>query len=226
MRKAAIWALVLASLVLTSCAGLGIPDEAQTAFDTGRGLFNRGEYRAAVEYFESAISVEPDFVEAYVYLGRSYLNVREYSKALPALRTAYNLSPDTVKKEVFNLLIDALLGAATTELKKGNISGSIDRLRETLSLSPDSKQAKDELSRALTALGKDFLSKGDVDDAINAYGEALALSPDNAGACLGLARAFLDDGDVAKALATVQKTFKIDPNSKEALEMLRDVLVK
>lgn len=224
MRKTEVW--ILASLILTSCAGLGILGEAQTDFDTGLGLFNRGKYQEAVEYFESAISLEPDFAEAYVYLGRSYLNVREYGKALPALRTAYNLSPDTVKKEVFNLLIDALFGAATTELKKGNISGSVDRLRETLGLAPDSKRAKDELSDALITLGRDFLSKGNIDNAIGAYGEALTLSPDNAGAYLGLARAFLENGDVAKALETIQKAFKIDPKNKEVLKMLRDILGK
>lgn len=225
MRKTGIlW--ILASLILASCAGLGILSEAQTDFDTGLGLFNRGEYREAVEYFESATSVDPNFAEAYIYLGRSYLNLREYGKALPALRTAYNLAPETVRNEVFNLLIDALFGVATTELKKGNIGGSIDRLRETLGLAPDSKRAKDELSDALITLGRDFLSKGNIDDAIGAYGEALTLSPDNAGAYLGLARAFLENGDVAKALETIQKAFKVDPKNKEVLKILRDILSK
>lgn len=165
--------IVLVSLMCVSCAGFIVSGEAQYEFDKGLALFNQGQFAEAIPFFEKAVSLEPDFYQAYLYLGRSQLNLRNYSKALSSLRKAYRLSPEDFKKQVADILIDALLGAAFSELKEGNIQTSISYMREVLAVEPKSKKIKDDLSRVLIAVATELIKSGKVREAIKEYTEAI-----------------------------------------------------
>lgn len=138
MKTAPFWILALFALV--SCAGIGIFGNAQSEFEAGLGFFNRGEYREAIPHFEKATSIDPNFAQAYIYLGRSYLNLHEYGKALPPLRAAYGLAPEAVEKEIFNLIIDALLGVVGVGAQGGDFRGSMDLLEDALKGDPKSME--------------------------------------------------------------------------------------
>jgi Flp pilus assembly protein TadD len=219
---AGILVVCLMVVLLASCASL-TRYEAQSEFDLGLGLFNQSRYGEAVPHFQKATELEPTFAQAFLYLGRSYLNLRSYAEALPPLRTAYQLAPSDFRKAIFDVLVDALLGAALFETKKGNLGGAFDYLKETLALKPDSPRAKDDLASSLITLGNELLSKGRVSEAINAYSEVLKVTPNNSGAFLGLAQAFLKSGDFLKALEAVRKAANLDPNSREVLRLLREL---
>ncbi len=165
--------MVLASLMCVSCAGLMVSGEAQSEFDEGLAFFNQSQFAEAIPYFEKAVSLEPDFYQAYLYLGRSQLNLRNYGKALSSLRTAYRLSPEDFKKQTLDILIDALLGAAFSELKEGNFQTSMSYVREVLSVEPGSKRIKDDLSAVLVAVAMDLFKNGNVREAIKEYTEAI-----------------------------------------------------
>jgi tetratricopeptide (TPR) repeat protein len=124
--------MVFLSFTFSSCAGFMINSEARHSYEQGFVLFNQGRFSEAIPCFEKAVSLEPDFYQAHLYSGRSHLNLRAYGKALAPLRTAYRLSPNDFKGEVADLLIDALLGAAFSELKEGNIQASLSYIREVL----------------------------------------------------------------------------------------------
>ena len=218
--------MVLVALMLSSCAGLMINGEARYAYEQGLTFFNQGQFSEAIPYFEKAVSSEPDYYQAYLYLGRSHLNLRAYGKALGPLRTAYRLSPNDFKKEVADLLIDALLGAAFSELKDGDIQTSLSYIREVLSTDPKSQKIKDDLSRVLGAVATELLKSGKVRDAVKEYTEAIKANPDNIGAYIGLAKAFFRSGDFIKALDAAEKAISLDPDSKEALGIIKDLLKK
>jgi tetratricopeptide (TPR) repeat protein len=221
-----IIAVVLVSLMLASCAGLIINSEAQYAYEQGLALFNRGQFAEAIPIFEKAILLEPDFYQAHLYLGRSHLNLRAYGKALRPLRNAYRLSPNDFKREVVDLLIDALLGAAFSELKQGNLQTSLSYIREVLSVEPKSQKIKDDLSRVLVAVATELFKSGKVREAVKEYTEAIKANPDNTGAYIGLAKALFRSGDFIKALDAAEKAVSLDPDSKEALGVIKDLLRK
>ncbi|MBI2487836.1 MAG: tetratricopeptide repeat protein [Deltaproteobacteria bacterium] len=212
--------------IFISCAGLGILSGAQSEFDKGLALFNAGKYEAALPRFRRATELDPDFGRAYLYLGRSYLNLDRWSEAVPPLRTAFRLSPDETKKEVINLLVDALFGAAIYEFNKGNFRDSASFLREVIQLEPNSSRARSELARTLIALGGALLSQGKFSDAISTYNEALKFSPNNLDAYIGLANAFLSNGDILKALRTIETVIKIDPTNREAQFLFKEMQVR
>jgi tetratricopeptide (TPR) repeat protein len=221
-----ITTMVLLSLMLSSCAGLITNGEAQYTYEQGLALFNQGRFAEAIPCFEKAVSLEPGFYEAHLYQGRSHLNLRAYGEALGPLRTAYRLSPNDFKKEVADLLIDALMGAAFSELKDGNIQTSLGYLREVLSAEPKSRKIKDDLSRVLVAVATELFKSGNVRDAVKEYTEAIMVNPDNTGAYVGLAKALFKSGDFLKALEAAEKAISLDPDSKEALGFIKNLLKK
>ncbi len=209
---------------LISCAGLFYDHNAQNAYEEGLALFNQGKYNEALPHFQRAIELDPDYSAPYFYLGRSYLNLSRWTDAIHPLRTAFRLSPQEFKGEVVSLLLDALIGGALTEFKKGNFKGSAGYLREALSLDSESQRAQDELIATLIALGSQLLSDGNISDAIPAFSEAIELSPDNYEAYIGLVKAFLKNGNYLKAVEAANKAVHIDPGNREAQDLMEELL--
>jgi tetratricopeptide (TPR) repeat protein len=210
--------------VLYSCAGLLIGSDAQREFEKGLALFNAGNYEQAAPHFVKATELEPEFGRAYLYLGRSYLNLRQWLDAIPPLRTAYRLSPTETRKEALDILMDALLAAATDAFKRGNFQGALSHLREGLALSPQSESFQHQLVDNLIGYGGQLLSRGKFSQAISAYTEVIDLSPNQFDAYLGLAKAFFKQGNVMQALQAAQKAAKINPSSAEAQSLFFDLL--
>ncbi len=223
LYKAVIIALLI-SFALSSCTGIFINSNARYAYEQGLTLFNQGRFSEAIPYFDEAISEEPDYYSAHLYLGRSHLNLHNYGKAIPHLRTAYRLSPRDFQKEIMDLLIDALLGAAFSELKEGDLQASLGYIREVLSADPKSKKIKDDISRVLVAVATELFKSGKAREAVKEYTEAIKANPENANAYIGLAKALIKSGELAKALEAVEKAVSLDPDSKEALSIIKELL--
>jgi tetratricopeptide (TPR) repeat protein len=217
---------LLSSLVLTifSCAGLGIKSDSREAFDRGLSLFNLGRYDEAVSDFEKAIEYDPEFAKAYLYLGRSYINTDRWIDAIAPLRTAFRLSPEEAKKEVLDVLIDALMSVALSEMKKGNYESALDLLKDILNLDPQSSRVREEMISGLIALGGVLIHEGKYDRAVEVFMEALDLSPNNISAYIGLAEALLRNGDFLRAFKAVRNALRMDPANTEAEFLLKEIL--
>lgn len=218
------FSILMIFLVVVSCSGLMVRSDARSEFELGLALFNQGKYVDAIPHFEKSSELDPDFAQPYLYLGRSYLNLSRWLEAVPPLRTAFRLSPGETKKEVLHILLDAIIGAATVEFKKGNIAGSINYLKEGLELDPESVTTRNELVKNLIAFGSHLLNEGNIDEAISAFSEAVTLSPGNINALIGLAKSFFRNGDLFKSMQTIQKALDIDPENRDALTLLMELL--
>lgn len=109
-KAGALWLILLMGAF--SCAPLNGYQPGQADLDRGLALFNHGDFKKATSYFLRATEENPNSAEAYLYLGRSYLSMRRWREALQPLRTAYRLAPDETKDQVFEIMMDAFLGAA------------------------------------------------------------------------------------------------------------------
>ena len=216
--------LAMAAIFLVSCAGVAISPAVRADFNAGLVLFDQGKFESALSFFQRAAEAEPDYYEAQLYLGRTYLNMKQYGKALPPLRRAYRLSPDDFKSQIFDILLDALMGAAFEELGKGNFESSLTLVREAMSSSPQGKKVKDDASNVLVAVATGLARKGDVRDAVGVFRDAIRENPDNTRAYIGLARALLKSGAISEAIENAQKALSLDPTSNEALNVLKEML--
>lgn len=219
------WVCLVVSLgVFGACASLGILSGARSEFDKGLGLFNRGLYQEAIPRFQKATELDPEYGDAYLYLGRSYVNLGRWGEAISPLRTALRLAPEKSRSQVMAVLLDALLGAASSKFTQGDFRSSVELLTEALSLQPGSEAAKGQMTAALLGLGTALLAESDANAAIESFKKALEFSPDNAAAYLGLAQAFLKSGDLFKALQAAQDAMKLDPSNPAARSLLDRLL--
>jgi tetratricopeptide (TPR) repeat protein len=214
---------VLCILMLVSCSGLLIGSGAKYEFEKGLALFNQGKYEAAVPRFQRATELEPEYTKAYLYLGRSFLNLGRWFESLPPLRTAYSLSPSDTRKEIVNVLIDALLGAAASGLKKGDFIRSISLLKEAVDIAPESGAVKSELVKAVISFGAKLLSEGNTQEAVSQFSEAVKLAPENIDAYIGLARSFMKEGNFIEAMRTIGKAMQKAPSNLDRTT-LEDIL--
>ncbi|MBP1748841.1 MAG: Tetratricopeptide 1 repeat-containing protein [Deltaproteobacteria bacterium] len=219
-----IAALTIFTMFLFSCAGVPISPEVRADFNAGLNLFNQGKFESALPLFQKAVTAEPDYYEAQLYLGRTYLNMKDYGRAVPPLRRAHRLSPDDFKSQVLDILLDALLGAAFAELGKGNFESTLMYVREIMSASPKGKKIKDDMSNVLVAVATGLARKGDVRDAVNLFREAIKENPDNIKAYLGLAKTLIKSGAISEAIENAQKAMALDPTSNEAMNVLKEML--
>ena len=216
--------VLTAVLVLSSCAMIpGVVSDAQYEFEEGLARFNSGRYREAVPHFQRATDLDPNFGRAYLYLGRSYVNLKSWRQAITPLRTAYRLSPEESKREILDILIDALFAGGLEAFSAGDFESSIAYFREILGLQPTSAKGRNEYVKALIAHGGNSLSKGNLSQAISAYSEAVKLSPNSFDAVYGLARAFLSNGEFSKALDAAQAALRVDPANRELQSFLQDL---
>ncbi len=98
-----------AVLFVTACSTIS-QYKAEQDFDSGLALFNQGRYEEAAPYFQKAADADPRSGRAYLYLGRCYLNLGRFADAVQPLRAALELSPDDMQNEIFNLVLDAMMG--------------------------------------------------------------------------------------------------------------------
>jgi len=222
-NRLGIIVVVLSTCLLTSCAMLGLVRTAEDFYKAGVDLFKRGQYREAIIQFEKAIQMDPNYGLAYLYLGRSYLNLGQWSDSISPLRDALRLSPDESKKQVVDVLMEALIGAASYELKMGNYQNAIGYLKDALQLLPQSEKAKQNLYGTLVEYGGKLLSQGNTQQAIGAFSEAIKLSPNDLNAYLGLAKSFLKNGDFLKALQVAEEALRLDPANKDIQSLFREL---
>ena len=122
MTKALV--LTLALLFLNGCATLkGF--SARNSFDRGVGLFNQGQFEAAIAHFQDATREDPDFAPAYFYLGRSYIGLSRWRSAIQPLRAAFRLAPNEAKDEIMTVLTDAMFAVALNEFDLGGRRGPL-----------------------------------------------------------------------------------------------------
>lgn len=227
MRARIAICIVLAALT-AACAGLGLSRSAKGEFEEGLRLYNAGQYSEAVSRFQTATEQEPEYAEAYLYLGRAYLNQGQWSKALPPLRTAWRLAPDETRDQMLDVLMDALIGAGTSAFEAGNYTDALGYLREGLRTAPQDSAAWTAATEQMLNFGGQLLSKGSFTEAITLYRSLLEAAPGaqaSLSAYLGLAKAYLQNGQFLDALRAATEATRIDPalqDPRQLLDSLRD----
>jgi tetratricopeptide (TPR) repeat protein len=216
--------LPTALVLLGACSMIpGAVSDAQYEFDEGMALFNSGRYGDAILRFQRATELDPNFGRAYLYLGRSYVSLKSWRQALTPLRTAYRLSPEETKREVLDILVDAIFAAGLDAFSSGDFESSIGYFKELLGLQPTSVKGRNEFIKALIAHGGNSFAKGNYPQAIAAYTEAVKLSPNSFEAVFGLAKSLFRNGEYSKALNAAQSAFKVDPGNREIQSFLQEL---
>jgi tetratricopeptide (TPR) repeat protein len=104
-----------------------------TLFDYGMALICVGDNRAAVEAYETLLSLAPSWPQAYMNLGVALENVGRLREALNAYRTAVQQAPDFAQ---------AWESLAKASLKAGDLRGAHAAAEEYFQLNPPADRAQ------------------------------------------------------------------------------------
>jgi tetratricopeptide (TPR) repeat protein len=191
------------------------PADARAPFYLGNLLYDRRRHREAIDYWETAVRLEPGNAIAWRNLGIAYFNVlSDREKALQAYETAFHADPG-----------DGRLFFERDQLWKRTGKAAAARLKE-LELRMDLVFARDDLSIELCAL---YNQTGRPAEALAILelrhfqpwegGEGQALGQYSR-ACLLLGREALARGNAAEAIRYFGKPLEVPANLGEARHLL------
>jgi tetratricopeptide (TPR) repeat protein len=117
----------------------------------GRMLAGSGAVEEAIEEFEAALGLAPEFRPAHLGLASLLGRSGRFAEAAGAFRRALELEPRDRR---------ARLGEATALLLSGDAPAAVERLEEGVALLPESDELEDTLARLLAAAPDDSLRDG------------------------------------------------------------------
>jgi tetratricopeptide (TPR) repeat protein len=162
------------------------PKAALDELNHGIEFYNKGfaeNYKKAVAHFEKAISLDPTFSQAYMYLGRANNSLFDEPKSQAAFRRAIEIDPD---------YLEARVSLAGSLLDTGAVDESIRQLNAVTSR--DSSNAM-----AFYLEAEAYRLKEAYPLAIEAARKAIKLTPANAEAHLWLADSLRMSGSLPQS---------------------------
>ncbi|MEO8025717.1 MAG: tetratricopeptide repeat protein [Bryobacteraceae bacterium] len=143
-------------------------------FDKGLEYYNKGfadNYKRAVEHFDKALSADPKYSQAALYLGRTYNSLFEEQKSEAAFKKAIEIDPD---------YIEARVSYAGMLLDTGSVDESIRQLNVAVDREPKN-------AMALYLQAQAYRMKDLYPQSIESARKAITLTPNNGEAHLWLA---------------------------------------
>lgn len=99
--------------------------EAINIYNKGVAENLKGDDFQAIKYFTQAISLNPNYAEAFYNRGNNYYRINQKDKALEDFSSAIELNPD---------LLDALYNRALVKQELGNFAGAITDIKRAAKL--------------------------------------------------------------------------------------------
>ncbi len=195
---------------------------------------DQGQTDEALEAFEKALRLNPDYAESHNNLGHIYGKTGQIDKAIDSYRNASRLAPwsadiqnnlghELVKKGLLEQAIKAyerahqiegqaaepLMYLGNTYLKMKRFQGAINAFGKALRIQQDSAEGHHNLGYA-------YLEKGSLDDALGSFEEALRLRPKYASAHNNKGSVFLRKGMLAQAGRAFEEAIQAEAGFRPA----------
>jgi Flp pilus assembly protein TadD len=147
----------------------------------GDDYFDAGQYQKAIDAYQQAVRLQPDYPEAYLNLGDAYYNLDRYDEAVAADKQAIALRPDWAA---------AYHALGNAYLKLDRSAEAIEALKHAVDLDPKDEEARSALSLAYYDQGVAAYNANRYEEAVVAYQQAVNFKPDYAEAHNNLGDAY------------------------------------
>jgi predicted O-linked N-acetylglucosamine transferase (SPINDLY family) len=166
----------------------------------GTALQKQGKLEEAIEAYNKATALKPDYANAYYNMGNALQDQGKLEEAIEAYNKAIALKPDYVK---------AYNNMGVTLQEQGKLEEAIEVYNKALALKPDYAEAYNNMGNA-------FKKQGKLEEAIEVYNKAIALKPDYANAFYNMAMALQEQGKLEEAIEACNKALVIKPDHEAA----------
>lgn len=186
-----------------------VPEEAAEAFNQGVQLGRLRRYDEAIEFYDKAIAIRPDYTKAIFNKAVALQMLNRLEEAILAYDQVLAVNPGD--PEAWSNKGIALRGMGRTQ-------EAIECYDQALSLNPGDAGLWSNRGIALRSLGM-------VGEAIESYDQALKINPNDAGVWSNKGVALGSIGELEEALDCYERALAIDPNRRVARRN-RDILLK
>ena len=159
-----------------------------------------GKREDAILAFQKAISIKPDYAEAYNNMGATLKDQGKLDEAIQAYNKAISIKPDYA---------EANYNVGVTLKEQGKLDEAIQAYIKAISIKPDYAEANYNVGVTLKEQGK-------LDEAIQAYKKALSIKPDYAEAYNDMGVTLHDQSKLEEAIEAYKKALSIKPDYAEA----------
>jgi class 3 adenylate cyclase/tetratricopeptide (TPR) repeat protein len=184
--------------------------EAYNYFLKGREAYDKWYPEEARQYFEKAVTIDPGFAIAYMYLSETYGLLQNTQKQNEALENAYRTSSRATENEQLTI--------------RATYAGTIRQDPEQqLKLLLELSQKAPRVKRVSYALGQWYKNKYRTDEATSYFLNAVNLDPDYGEAINQLAYIFINRGEYEKALDYLKKYASLNPGDANPFDSMGDL---
>jgi len=188
-------------------------------------------FDSAIESYEAALKIKPDYADSYYNLGNIYRTLNQTEKSILNYEKAVEILPNYVEA-IFNLGVsledigrlddaaekyeEAIIAKPDfieARINLGNIfqthydfDQAIEQYQSVLNLDPNNEEV-------LNNMGNIFRDLDQIDKAIHYYDSAIESNPKYAASQYNLGLIYQDLGEVTKAINQFENSIKIDENS-------------
>jgi len=173
----------------------------------GAIYLNLNSHELALEQFEKALTLSPNFVEAHINLGNLLKEKKLYEKSLSHYNMALNINPHLV------------IGY----LNKGNLLKDINKHNEAIKCYQKAIDLKKDFIEAYNNMGTAYESLNEFDKAINFYKKALSFNEKFIAANKNLANLLFKLNLIDEALNYFEKLNVLTPNDPSIQHLLKSL---
>ena len=178
--------------------------------ELGEKYREAGDSLKALDYFNTAIKINPSYAPAYTYRGMLYMRIKAYTKAVKDLEKAVKLTPNPNPKKSEDLMAYVLYGFCHYQL--GNYEQAIFVFSQTIGINP-------YYADVYNFLGLSYFNLKQYEQALEEYTSAIHFGEIVKGAqdayYLNRGRTYGVLGDYEKAIADFTKSIELKADVAE-----------
>ena len=156
----------------------------------GASLYSAGRYENALKYFDSALEIKPDCVEALINKGTTLLSLDKYEDAIKCYKTVLEINPD-------NTSVLCNLGISLASLGRHD---EATKYYDKLTLSNPGESPDMLYNKGVSFEDRDMPEK-----AIEYYSKVLCLDPDHISALNNKGNILASIGKIKESLKCFEK---------------------
>ncbi|HEU4340653.1 MAG TPA: tetratricopeptide repeat protein [Candidatus Binatia bacterium] len=182
-----------------------VEDSAFVFYKRGLGYYEKKDNDGAIDAYNQAIKLNPNYAVAFNDRGNAYLNKKDYERAIQDYSDAIRLAPGYAV---------AFFNRALAHQSKNDHERAIQDYDRAIELRPN-------YSAAFHNRGNAYRAKQDYDRAIREYDEAIRLNPNYALAFNNRARAYHAKGQYDRALGDHESAARLEPKAADHFAIAR-----
>lgn len=192
--------------------------ESARAYNQGDAYRKNGKYDKAISGYSKAISLSPEYAEAYRRRGLAYCGIYDYDRAIEDFNQAIRLQPDGA---------GYYLNRGIAFYKKLQLDKAIGDFSQAIELKPNDPESslnrgiayykKRQFDKAIEDFTRAISSKEEQDQSLEDLNKEFRLVPDSAPAYYYYNRgiAFIQTGDDNKAISDFTQAIRLKPDDAE-----------